>query len=700
MSFISGLFSKKGLPVLMSIIVGAVIGFFLNGALGLILATAAGLAVCFLFGRPPFKLEPWQSLVAGLLPVVGKLSFFMIFLVPVASYLTLPSGHTPDTLTKYISIVIAIPSNLTTIPKGDVFPGMVVIVLISIALMLWGSFSLNKWRGWTIALIGLLLYTFSPTITSAINGDVRVRIIMSFFSIGYYLAWLGLILMVAARLLPRVLPASVAQPAYRTPGMMSVLPPVIIAGAMSQMVTDPSGHFNLLGSFDFESTHHFFAEVFSAGIASTGAAVIVNGANEAPPEESEPEEEPEPEETPEPEEPTAPEPPPAPLGPQPYSDPDNGVPEGSTIQWNAEHTSATVTTPDGSTIVGTKQPDGTQTYTSAEGTTTVYTDGTTYTEGKDGSKEVEYPDGTKKEWSPDGYNKNTSPDGSWELTNPDGSKASLTKNSDGSMDVKTGDGENLHLPKDGPPVGSMTGGDGTKWTFKEDGSAEIIPVDGGKLNIDKDGNMSGNMTSKNGDKFTVQPDGSIRMDSPNGDTITVDKDGNPIKVHVSGPDGKLDMDTDANGNGYIKGESDKGSFEIKTDDKGNTNIKGQDKDGSFEIKSDDKGNTHASDDKGNTMDIKSDGSGSVAGPDGNGSWDDKGNAEITTPEGVKWKASSDGSGSVSDGKGNRIELGKDGGLKVTDTKGKVTTYTPDQVGQMKADAAAQNTPANTSGGGN
>jgi hypothetical protein len=707
MSFNSRLFSKKGLPVLISIIAGAVTGFFINGALGLILATIAGFVILYLFGRLPFRLEPWQSLVSGLLPVVGKLSFLMIFLLPVASYLTLPSGHTPNTLTKYISIVVAVPSNLTTIPKGDVFPGMVIIVLISIALMLWGSFSLNKWRGWAIALVGLLLYTFSPTITSAINGDFRLRIIMSFFSIGYYLAWLGLILMLAGRLLPKMLPSTPSQPAYRNQGMMSVLPPVIAAGALSQMVADPSGHVNLLSSFDFESTHHFFAGVFSAGIAGVGAGVIVDGADsEENGEDYEPPEPEEPPESEEPEEPAAPEkpePPPAPPGPEPFSDPDNGVPEGSTIQWNDDHTGATITKPDGSTIVATKHPDGTKTYTSAEGTTTEYTDGTTYSEYADGSKEVEYPDGTKREWSPDGTTTNTNPDGSWEQTRADGTKSSCTMNADGTMDVKTGD-ENLHFPKDGPPVGSMTGADGTKFTYNEDGTAEIIPgagslFTGGKLNIDKDGNMSGSMTDKDGNKFTVGPDGSVEVESPNGDTMTVDKDGNPIKIHVSGPEGKLDMDTDANGNGYIKGESDKGSFEIKTDDKGNTNIKGKDKDGSFEVNVDDKGNTHASDDKGNTMDIKSDGSGNVAGPDGNGSWDDKGNAEITTPEGVKWKASSDGSGSVSDGKGNKIELGKDGGLTVTDAKGQMTTYTPDQVGQMKANAAARNSPPDTSTGG-
>ena len=95
------LFTRDGLPVLASIVVGIIFGYFINGALGLILATVAGFAVLYRFGHLPFRLSPWPVLIVDVTPIVAKLMFYMVFLLPVANYLALPSGHTPNTLTKY-----------------------------------------------------------------------------------------------------------------------------------------------------------------------------------------------------------------------------------------------------------------------------------------------------------------------------------------------------------------------------------------------------------------------------------------------------------------------------------------------------------------------------------------------------------------------------------------------------------------------
>lgn len=662
------LLTRDGQPVLITIVVGIVIGFLINGALGLLLATIAGFAVLKLFNRLPIRLMPWQAAAIDVSPILAKICFMMIFLLPVASYLTLPSGHSPNTLTKYLSIVIAIPDNLISKPSYDVFPGFAIIVIASMVMMFWGSLNLGKARYWLLALGGLLLYTFSPTISSILTGDFRLRIIMSFFSIGYYLAWAGLILMLVSKILPRFLTVETNQ-LRGSAGMLSILPPVVAVGFLSQLIAgDTSGQAFFIGGFDFESTHHFVAGVFSAGIAGVGGGVIVDQAgdydySDETEEQNEPEEQDEPEDQGEPEES------PLPIGPQPYSGTD--VPEGSTIEYNPDG-SITVRCPDGT--VGTKFPDGREEYNLPDGTkATVYSDGTTYTQSPDGSITTEYPDGSFKTWSPDGY------------------QSSLTINEDGTMDVTSGDGDTLHFPKEGPPVGALTGKDGTRYTFNEDGTATVSSPYGGTVTMDKDGNFSGTFTTEDGTKLTINNDGSMEAETTEGDKISVnaeglkatmkngdflktDPDGNPIEAHISGPEGTLDIHTDETG----------------------THIKGQDKEGTIESHTDPQGNTKITDGKGNTTNINPDGSGSVAGPDGNGSWDASGNGQITTPDGTTWTAKDDGSVSVVDKNGNWAETGKDGSLTVNNN-GAITTYTPEQVSQMQVEATKMR-PADNSGG--
>ena len=79
------LFTKEGLPVLISIAAGLVIGFFISGVVGLVLATAAGFVVLKLFNRLELRFSPWQAAVIDWTPVVGKLLFALTFLLPIAS---------------------------------------------------------------------------------------------------------------------------------------------------------------------------------------------------------------------------------------------------------------------------------------------------------------------------------------------------------------------------------------------------------------------------------------------------------------------------------------------------------------------------------------------------------------------------------------------------------------------------------------
>jgi hypothetical protein len=652
---IKWLFTKDGWPVLASIIVGIIIGFFLNGALGLVIATLAGFAVLYLFKRFPIRINPWQALVVDIIPIVAKLCFFMIFLLPVADYLMLPDGiHNPNTLTRYLSIIIALPKNLFTRPTTDIFPGFAFIVIISVALMFWGSLNLGKMKGWLLAFFGLLLYTFSPTITSVINGHGALRFIMHFFGIGYYLAWVGLILIIVSWVLPRFLKVK-PNPVPRQAGMLSILPPIIVLWAAGHLNSvNITGHIQTIGLFDFETLHHTFAAGFSGAVAGLGSGAIIDDSAESGDDTEEPESEGDDGETSPPVEP--PPEPPAPQGPVPSTDPED--PPGTTIQHN---------------------PDGTIVKTLPDGTVGIkYTDGTVYGKAPDGSSGTYYPDGTSKEWSPEGGLEVTHPNGDKEMTNAQGVSSNIKNNEDGSIDINSGYGGTLHIPKEGNPVGSITGYDGNTMTFRNDGTASF-QTSMGTVEIDKDGNMSGTLKDDKGNRLTMNADGTFDAETEQGDKIALTADG--LKAKFS--DGSF-LNTDADG--QIT------SAHCKIDDR------------TIDANTDDKGALHIKDDRGNSADINADGSGQMKGEDGSTiSGDANGNAAATNAEGTTWTTKSDGTGSITDTKGNRIDLGKDGSVTVKDAAGKTTTYTPDQINQMKAQENTGSQPGDvpdSSAGGN
>jgi hypothetical protein len=638
---IKWLFTKNGLPVLISLIIGIVLGYLFNGALALILGTIAGFIVLKLFNKLPIRLTPWQALVTDIAPTIGKLCFFMIFLLPVANYLMLPDNiHNPNTLTKYVSIIIALPKNLFTKPIYDYFPGFAFIVLISIVLMFWGSLNLGKTKGLILAFLGLLLYTFSPTITSVIIGDVRVRILMSFFNIGYYLAWLGLIIILVSRFLPRILKVKPG-PVQGKVSMLSFLPPLIGVSFLSHLSTiGITGSGTSFGAFDFETLHHTFASGFDGGTAGLGSGSIIDdeiegddgtGTNDG--DTSEPDSD----ETSPPEAPPM-EPPPPPTGPQPSTDPED--PLGTTIEHNSDGT-ITKRLPDGT--VGIK-----------------YTDGTIYGKAPDGSTGVYYPDGTSKEWSPEGGLEVKQPNGDLEITSADGVKSSATINPDGSVDITSGYGGTLHCPQEGNPTGSLTTWDGNTITMNGDGTSSISN-DTGKMDIDQDGNMEGSLSDKQGNSFTAKKDGSWSAHTADGD-VAVDSAGG---VNANFKDGSfIKMDGDGkNLNAHVKGD-DGVTYDAHTDENGGVHIK---------------------DDQGNSADVNLDGSGTMKTQDGNTfTQDAQGNASVTDDKGTTWAANVNGTGKISDKKGNSIDMHKDGSITVKTSDGKTTNYTQDELKQMQA----------------
>jgi len=641
---IKWIFTKNGLPVLISLIIGIVLGYLFNGALALILGTIAGFIVLKLFNKLPIRLTPWQALVTDIAPTIGKLCFFMIFLLPVADYLMLPDNiHNPNTLTKYVSIIIALPKNLFTKPTLDYFPGFAFIVIISIVLMFWGSLNLGKTKGLVLAFLGLLLYTFSPTITSVINGDVRVRILMAFFNIGYYLAWLGLIIVLVSRFLPRILKVKPG-PVQGKASMLSFLAPLIGVSFLSHLSTvGITGLGTTVGAFDFETLHHTFASGFAGATAGLGSGSIIGDeieGDDGTGTENGDTSEPDSDETTPPEAPPVESPPP-PTGPQPSTDPED--PPGTTIEHNSDGT-ITKTHPDGT--VGTK-----------------HTDGTVYVKAPDGSTGVYYPDGTSKEWSPDGGLEVKHPNGDYEATNADGVSGSVKNNPDGSVDITSGYGGTMHVPKEGEPTGSITTYDRTNIAANGDGTS-TISNENGKVDIDKDGKANGTMSDGKGNSITWRPDGSGEAKTAEGDTIKVDSEGgmkadftDGSYIHVDGTGEKIDA--------HIKGD-DGVTVDAHTDEKGGVHLK---------------------DSEGNSADINQDGSEQMKLSDGSTvTGDANGNATATNSEGTTWKANSDGTGKVFDKKGNSIDLHKDGSVTVKTADGKTTTYSPDQMKQMQAQA--------------
>jgi hypothetical protein len=580
------------------------------------MATVLGFAILKLLNRLPIQFTPWQSLVSFITPIVAKICFFMVFLLPVANSLFLPTGHSPDTLPKYLSLVILKPQNLFSMPT-NAFPGIVLIVIVSIVLMFWGGMKLDRKRNFILALSGLLLFTLSPTIASIFGGDFRFRFNIGIFSVGYYMAWIGLLLVVLNNFLARYLKPAPALN-YNPSGFYSLVPAVLAVGIASKLgaVDLYALGQGFIDSIVFGYTHHAVAAVVSGAVAAVGSAVIVSGVDSAG----------------------------GYGGSQtsylPELSTDPGDEPGTIVQ---RHPNGTVTkrAPDGT--VGTLSPDGTQ-----------------YIESPNGGRAVYYPDGSANIWDPIEGSEIHHPNGDFERITADGTRSTITNNEDGSMDIVSGWGGSLHIPEDGFPEGSITAANGDVIALNGDGSG-TYQTQYGTINIDKDGNLSGSITDEGGNSLTVKPDGSIDGVTAAGDKLTVDADGLRAKF----ADGSF-FNTDAEGNltdCHI------------TDDKGVT----------YDLKTNKNGTVQIKDSTGNSGTFKPDGTGEIKGSDGSVlKQDADGSATYVSPEGTAWSANVDGTSSVVDAQGNRLALVQDGSVTVKNVNGETTSYTAEQVNQMKA----------------
>ncbi|MCL4437407.1 MAG: hypothetical protein M1387_11950 [Thaumarchaeota archaeon] len=652
---IKWLFSKNGLPTLVTIVVGFIIGVFLDGAVGVVLATVVGLLVLKAFKRLSIPTKPWQALLASVLPIVSRLMFSMVFFLPIADYLWMPSKHTPNTLMKYLSILIVKPENLMATQYSNYFPGLTWIVIVSVVLMLWGSLNLDRRRNLVFAFSGLLLYTLSPTITyAALTGDVTLRIVSDFFAVGYYLGWVGLALFVVSKFLPRLLKTQQPTLSPLTQGkttLMSFLPLLMVSLFISQ-IEALQLHLSITTlqiDLSFEEAHHSVASVFSGVFAGAAAAAAVGvvPASEATEESVVP-----PTESPEPE----------------TSTEEGDEPPGTVTKVN---------------------PDGTITKILPDGLkVTKYSDGTIYAEAPDGTTQISYPDGTDKTNYPDGTTSVVYPDGREVITEPSGK--TITTETDGTRVARMPNGEVAIVRPDGTVTGVKP--DGSSITY--DAENRIIgktfgsdnkDLEGISVTINPDGSMKG--TSPYGGTFDVDPDGNITgsFKLKTGDAVNVSKDGT---ITLTSKDGVGTLNPD----GSAKMTLNDGSF-VSTDSEGNLTGHVELGDGR-KADFDGQGNINVKDSQGNSMSMKPDGSFEYIDEDGtklSGNPKD-GSVSYTAPDGTKVVGDPAGNSTLTAPNGNSATVHADGSLTLKTADGKVTNYSADQLKDMKSQFPAGNNP--------
>ncbi|MEM2969701.1 MAG: hypothetical protein QXR63_02060 [Candidatus Bathyarchaeia archaeon] len=640
------------IPTVVAVIVGFLVGFLVDGAVGVVVAMVAGMLVLKVFGRLKIPVQPWQSLVAFLLPIVGRTLLILGLLLPFGNGLTLSTGEYPDTLPKYFSIVVLKPQNLMATSgkywgMPDYYPGAPLIVLVSIILMFVGSLRMQKMKYALISVAGLLLFTLSPTISYLIStGNANLLFYMPFFQVGFYLAWIGVVLVILHNLLHnRLSKGTPATPSYGKFTLALIFPVAagtqLLEGLMSIYINLPTVRMLIDISQDFEELHHSFANGFSGIVSGIGAGEIVD---EFPEEVTEV-----------PEEAPVYEVPPVYEGPVPSTDPND--PPGTTFQYNSDGT-ITKNLPDGT--VGTKYTDGTIYAESPDGSTyTSYPDGTEKVYTPDGTLETTYPDGTVVTNTPDGKVETSYPDGTSVIKAPDG--RSLTTHPDGKITISNPDGSSETFTPDGETVSKTFGGDmeGVTATKNPDGTWTVTSTYGGSMTVDKKGNISGSITDKDGTQCTFLPDGTRMATKPNEGTVTIHNDGS---MSVQTADGsKISADS--------KGNITEGHFELND---GRT----------VDVSS--SGDITVQDNQANSAVIKQDGSIDYtdqdgtkinANPDGSGSF--------STPEGYSGVANPDGTTTVNYPNGSSATMNPDGSLTLKSPEGQTTTISAQELKGME-----------------
>ncbi len=253
-------------------IIGFIVGFLFGPFIGIIAVIITGF-ILFKIKNPNKSPVPSQDampdFVTSLFKVIGRIMVIMMLSLPIASAgLIMANFRNPDTLIKYVSVIIADPSNITF--TTGLFPGMPLMMLGGIILIIMGILIPEKLLAdkmkWLFQVLGMAIITVTPIISFFAFDSF-----MDFswgYGIVFYLGWIGVVIQLIAPMIGKnINPSTPAPPPqYATYALLAVFATPILAS----ISTSPSPEDTKAAAHFFEILHHGFASGIGALIAGLG----------------------------------------------------------------------------------------------------------------------------------------------------------------------------------------------------------------------------------------------------------------------------------------------------------------------------------------------------------------------------------------------------------------------------------------------
>jgi hypothetical protein len=262
--------TNKLLP-LVPIIGAGIVGFLVglaNGIAGMVCSIAVGLLLSVFFIKRMSLEQALEALQKNLTKIpfimqivymIGTIVFFSIFSVVITKGgLFLPDMvHNPNTLVKYLSIIWVLPENFSKAPTYA-FPGYPALIIAATIIMIVGTIIperfVDKKIKPIIMMVGLIMLTAAPTITHSMLGQ-KGAAPWDYLPV-FYLAWVGMIMVMVAVYLPWVL-EKLGLSGKLVLGAGLIIPVIIPLMPNLQFIT---------GSF--EGDHHDAAMVISGWVSA------------------------------------------------------------------------------------------------------------------------------------------------------------------------------------------------------------------------------------------------------------------------------------------------------------------------------------------------------------------------------------------------------------------------------------------------
>lgn len=187
-----------------------VLGYF-HFILGVAIFVIATPLVPKLLKREPINLPadiiPKASRSAWM-NLIGRFLLLLVIFLPTTDWFDLPTGQSPDSLIKYLSIITVLPQNLSQfntssllVYRAFIFPGIPILVALGILLIIVASSTPNRFLNKTTKikgqLAGMLLLTAAPILGALLAG--RGTNFYFGYTLVYYLGWIGIALQLISR---------------------------------------------------------------------------------------------------------------------------------------------------------------------------------------------------------------------------------------------------------------------------------------------------------------------------------------------------------------------------------------------------------------------------------------------------------------------------------------------------------------------